>query len=420
VNGRRVPDSASVQEEPRNLADTVRLAAQRDAGRPALIWQDRSVTWAELDAAVDGLARGLLALGLPDSGGHPARVVLALPNVPQFAEAYFGVLRAGLVAVPVNPAYTARELAHVLADSGAQALIATPEVIAALGDRVPAHTVTRPEELAAPGEPVPAAAGGEDLAVLLYTSGTEGNPKGAMLSHRALLANHAQLAGIEPLPVGPDDVVLLVLPLFHAFGLNSGLGSVAYQGARGVLVERFDPVEVLRIIAAHGVTVVVGVPQMFVAWSLLPELADAFRGVRTAISGAAPLDPAAARRFEEAAGEVLAEGYGLTETAPVLTSTLMSPARKRSSIGRPIPGVSLKLVAANGEEIDLAEDDFDDNAPGTPGTDPGEIVISGATCSAGTGRTGGTGRTRRAGGPPATWPTPTRTATCSWSTGCAS
>jgi long-chain acyl-CoA synthetase len=307
-------------------------------------------------------------------------VAIALPNVPQFAEAYFGVLRAGLIAVPVNPGYTPRELTHVLTDSGASVLVATPEVIAALGDAVPAHTFTRLD--APPGDPVTAPTGGEDLAVLLYTSGTEGNPKGAMLSHRALLANHAQLAQIDPPPVGPDDVVLLVLPLFHALGLNPGLGSVAYHGARGVLVERFDPVEVLRLIATHQVTIVLGVPPMFVAWSLLPDLGDTFRGVRAAISGAAPLDPAAARRFREAAGEVLAEGYGLTETAPVLTSTLMSLTRKRSSIGQPIPGVSLKLVAASGEEIDLAEDDFD-ITPGTPGTDPGEIVVAGANLFSG-------------------------------------
>ncbi len=368
-----MPDSASVQE-PRNLADTVRLAARRDPGRTALTWQDQSVTWGELDSAVDAVARGLRALGLPDSQGRPARVVLAIPNVPQFAEAYFGVLRAGLIAVPVNPGYTARELTHVLTDSGAVALIGTQRVLDVLGDLAPAHSFANPGELARAGDTVDAPTGGDDLAVLLYTSGTEGNPKGAMLSHRALLANHAQLGAIEPPPVGPDDVVLLVLPLFHAFGLNSGLGSVAYHGARGVLVERFDPVDVLRLIAAHGVTIVVGVPQMFVAWSLLPDLAEAFAGVRLAISGAAPLDPVAARRFRDAAGDILAEGYGLTETAPGLTSTLMSPARKRSSIGRPIPGVSLKLVAAGGDEIDLTDDDFDD---GSPGTDPGEIVVGG-------------------------------------------
>jgi long-chain acyl-CoA synthetase len=391
VTGARVPDSASVQEF-RNLADTLRRAASGAGQRPALIWQDQSVTWAELDAAVDALARGLRLLELPDSAGHPARVALALPNVPQFAEAYFAVLRAGLVAVPVNPGYTARELIHVLRDSGAAVLIATPQVLAELGAAAPAHRyavgaagpdVPQLRQLDAAGAPVEASTGGEDLAVLLYTSGTEGNPKGAMLSHRALLANHAQVARIEPSPVGAGDVVLLVLPLFHAFGLGAGLGAVAYHGACGVLVERFDPTEVLRLVAAHRVTIVVGVPPMFIAWSLLPGLAGAFAGVRVAISGAAPLDAAAARRFREATGEVLAEGYGLTETAPVVTSTLVAPGPKVGSIGRPIPGVSLKLVSATGEDITMPDDDLDDLDSGSPGTDPGEIVVAGANLFSG-------------------------------------
>jgi long-chain acyl-CoA synthetase len=364
--------------ESRNLADTVRRAASLDADRTALVWRDQTVTWAELDGRVDALARGLLALGLPDSDGHPARVAIVLPNVPEFAVAYFGVLRAGLVAVPVNPGYTARELTQVLTDSGAEVLIGTPEAIATIGEAAPARTYSQAglAELAQPGDPVAAPTAAEDIAVLLYTSGTEGTPKGAMLSHRAMLANHAQLARIEPTPVGPGDVVLLVLPLFHAFGLNTSLGAVAYHAATGVLVERFDPGELLRLIKAHRVSVVVGVPQMFVAWARLPDLAGAFEGVRLAVCGAAPLDATAGARFRELAGDILYEGYGLTETAPVLTSTLASPDRPRGSIGQAIPGVSLRLVTATGEEIDMSDDDFD-LAPDSPGTDPGEIVVAG-------------------------------------------
>jgi long-chain acyl-CoA synthetase len=229
----------------------------------------------------------------------------------------------------------------------------------------------------APGEPVESSTGGEDLAVLIYTSGTEGDPKGAMLSHRALLANHEQAARIEPPPVQSDDVMLLALPLFHAYGLNSGLGAVAYHGATGVLMERFDPAEALRLISVHQVTAVVGVPPMFVAWSLLGASGEAFASVRMAVSGAAPLDPAAAGRFLAATGHPVFEGYGLTETGPVLTTSLASPVPKTGSIGRPLPGVTLKLVAATGEEIELNEDDFDDDAAGSPGTDPGEIVARG-------------------------------------------
>jgi len=365
---------------PRNVADLVRRAAREAGDKPALIWQDRSLTWRELDARVDAAAWALRALDLPDSAGHPARVAIALPNVPDFAVAYFGVLRAGLVAVLVNPGYTQRELDQLLTDSGAAVLVGAATVLDAVSVPVP-HRYTAPPEKS--GEPVEAPTGGEDLAVLIYTSGTEGDPKGAMLSHRALLANHEQVAAVEPPPVGRDDVLLLAVPLFHAYGLNSSLGAVAYHAATGVLLERFDPVESLRLIGLHQVSVVIGVPAMFIAWSLLSECGELFASVRVAVCGAAPLDPAAARRFLVATGHPVFEGYGLTETGPVLTTSLASPTPKTGSIGRALPGVSIKLVGAGGEEIEVTEDDFDDDAPGSPGTDPGEIVARGANLFSG-------------------------------------
>ena len=278
------------------LADRVAAAAAASPGRPALIWHDRTITWGELDARVDRAARGFAALGLT-GGNLPARVAIALPNSPDFAVSLFGVLRAGLVAVPVNPAFTARELRHVLADSGAAALVAGPDSRAAVEDLradLPALTAVLPEPPQPVAMPGPAAtpAPGVDLAVLLYTSGTEGRPKGAMLSHGALIANQKQVGAITPAVVGPDDVLLLALPLFHAYGLNSGLGAVAYHGACGVLVDRFDPVDALEVVARHRVTAVVGVPSMFLGWSLLPDLGDAMADVRTAVCGAAPLDAA--------------------------------------------------------------------------------------------------------------------------------
>jgi long-chain acyl-CoA synthetase len=366
------------------------------------------MTWGDLDAQVDAVAAALSALALPaDGGGEPAsgvaaRVAIALPNAPEFVVAFFGTLRSGLVAVPVNTGYSARELKHVLADSGAQVLIATSAVLRTIGDQMPdsvrfeyalgrgvpaaaGRPTPRPfADLLRPGGTRLAATGGEDVAVLLYTSGTEGVPKGAMLSHRALLANHEQVARLDPAPVGPDDVVLLALPLFHAYGLNSGLGGVAYHGACGVLAERFDPADTLEQIERHGVSVVLGVPPMYIAWSLMgTRLRAAFSRVRLAICGAAPLDVAAARRFAEATGRPIHEGYGLTETAPVVTSTLASPVPKVGCIGRPVPGVDLKLVSGDeivyvaGVDSDGDDDDEDDDWPGTPYADPGEIVVRG-------------------------------------------
>jgi long-chain acyl-CoA synthetase len=376
----------------RNVADLVRRAATGDrGGQPALCWHDKVLTWAELDVQVDAVATALGALGLDTTDGVPARVAIGLPNVPEFAAVYFGTLRAGLVAVPVNPGYTAREFQYVLADTGASVLIGTPgvaEAVAGLDTPALRHTYRLGGSLAGllagPGGTAQAPTGGEDLAVLLYTSGTSGMPKGAMLSHRALIANHAQLADIEPPPLTTDDVVLLTLPLFHSYGLNTGLGAIAYHGASGVLIERFDPADTLARIRRHKVTVVVGVPPMYVAWSLMgDQLADAFKTVRVAVSGAAPLDVATARRFAEAVERPVYEGYGLTETAPVLTSTLGEETPKVGSIGRPLPDVEVKLLDSEGNvvgEIDeegVDEDDIDYDSPDSPGTDPGVIVVRG-------------------------------------------
>ncbi|GAC1326463.1 MAG: long-chain fatty acid--CoA ligase [Mycobacteriales bacterium] len=366
-----------------NLADLVRAAAADDPDKAALVGGSRELSWAELDAAVDRAAGALLGLGL--AAGD--RVALAMGNVPEFAIAYFGVLRAGLVALPVNTSYTPAELGHLLADSGAAGAVvnrALAPVYAELaaGDNALAHVLVAATDAAPAGtrtfdavlaEATPyageAAAGGEDLAVLIYTSGTSGRPKGAMLTHRALLANLEQVGKIQPPLAASDDVVLLVLPLFHIYGLNFGLGLVAWAGATGVLVERFDPTETLAQIRRHGVSSVVGVPQMYIAWSMLPDVDDAMSSVRLAVSGAAPLPPAVLLRVLETTGHHVFEGYGLTETAPALTTTLMSEVAKPGSIGRPIPGVELKLLDETGDEVE--EDD------------PGEIAVRGANLFSG-------------------------------------
>jgi long-chain acyl-CoA synthetase len=390
-----------------NLADAVRHLATVDPIASALVGDHATVTWGGLDDRVDACAAGLLELGAPrldSAGARPGRVAIALPNVPEFAIAFFGTLRAGLVAVPVNPGYTARELCHVLGDSGSFVLIGTAPVLAAvetirgqLPDLIHTYVVgaggeaPRFADLYLPGRVVASSTGGEDLAVLLYTSGTAGAPRGAMLTHRALIANHRQVEQVAPPIVQPGDTVLLALPLFHAFGLNSGLGAIAWHGATGVLVERFDPVETLRIIADRHVSVISAVPQMYVAWSLLPELGESLSSVRVAVSGAAPLDGSTARRFLEATRHPIFEGYGLTETSPVVAVALASPVPKTGSIGRPIPGVEVKLVAGDGSDIARigatglqdAKDDFDDDAGGVPGTDPGEIVVRGANLFSG-------------------------------------
>jgi long-chain acyl-CoA synthetase len=353
-----------------------------------LIAGSTTLSWADLDTRVDGAARRLLEL----TSAPGDRVALVLGNTIDFAVAYFGILRAGLVAVPLNPGYTADELMFALTDSGAAVVVADDAVRGRL--RL-AQGVAVPPDLGSSGSgssgfALPDVLAGQ-LAVLLYTSGTSGRPKGAMLSHRALAANHDQLERIEPPVVGPDDVVLLAVPFFHAYGLNTGLGTVAQHGAAGVLVDRFDAEASLELIARHGVTVAVGVPSMYSAWSRQPSAAEALAGLRTAVCGAAPLAPVDAARFTAVTSKNIIIGYGLTEAAPVLTTTAVSDRAKVDSIGRPLPGVSLRLRTADGAVLwedgtaspaeDLAPLDLD--LADSPGSDPGEIVVRGANLFSG-------------------------------------
>ncbi|RZU50413.1 long-chain acyl-CoA synthetase [Krasilnikovia cinnamomea] len=377
-----VPDSGLVQDD---AHDPVRAAAARRPDGPALIAGEATLTWQELDARVDEAARRLWAL-CPRPG---ARVALVLGNTLDFAVTFYGVLRAGLVAVPLNPGYTDDELTYALGDAGAAVVVAEQ----AVRDRLSGDAVVVPPELPAADGPgaAPATPRADEVAVLLYTSGTSGRPKGAMLSHAALAANHHQLDRIDPPVVGPDDVVLLAVPLFHAYGLNTGLGTVAHHGACGVLVDKFDPAGSLATIARHGVTVTLGVPSMYAAWSRHPEAPQVLAGLRAAVCGAAPLDPADAARFQDASGVRIIVGYGLTETAPVLTTTAVGTRHKTGSIGRPLPGVSLLLRTADGAVLwrdgtasvdeDLAELDL--AVADSAGTDPGEIVVRGPNLFAG-------------------------------------
>jgi long-chain acyl-CoA synthetase len=356
--------------------DPVLEAAARRPDGPALITDDATLTWADVHARVQAAARAVA--GRVPPGG---RVAIILGTGVDFVVTYFGTLRAGRVAVPLNPGYSADELDYAIADSGAALIVA---------DRSLAIPSVTPSALTGVDGELPSVAA-SDLAVLLYTSGTTGRPKGAMLSHAALAANHDQLDAIDPPVVGPADVVLLAMPLFHAYGLNTGLGTVAHHAATGVLIDRFDPAASLATVAQHGVTVSVGVPGMYSAWARQPGAGTALSSLRTAVCGAAPLARAEAARFTAATGKTILIGYGLTETAPVLTTTAVSDRAKTGSIGRPLPGVALLLRTAAGQVIwqdgspspdeDLAELDL--SVEDSAGTDPGEIVVRGANLFAG-------------------------------------
>ncbi|WIM96047.1 AMP-binding protein [Actinoplanes oblitus] len=374
-----VPDSGVVEEP---APDPVAQAAARRPEAVALIAGDTVLTWADLDAKVTAAAHFLAARTAPGD-----RVGSVLGNTVDFVVTWFGTLRAGRVAVPINPAYTADEAGYAITDARCALIVIGHEDELRLGLGA---SCVRPEFDPAGPVDLPRVAA-NDLAVLLYTSGTSGRPKAAMLTHAALAANHEQLDRIEPAVVGPDDVVLLCVPFFHAYGLNTGLGSVVHHAATGVLAERFDPAATLELIAARGVTVVVGVPGMYQAWARQAGAGEALRGVRTAVCGAAPLDRATAARFRATTGKTILIGYGLTECAPVLTTTAVSHPEKTGSIGRPLPGVELSLRTGNGVELwrdgtaspeeDLAELDL--AVAVSAGTDPGEIVVRGPNLFAG-------------------------------------
>ena len=380
-----------------HLAELLTLAASEEPDRVALVEaaSGRRVTWSELDAETDRVARGLNALGLV--AGY--RVVIAMGNRVEFVTCYLGALRAGLVAVPVNPRSATGELVRLVADCGARVVVADADTVtsvrqavAGLQDAltgadeklvrstpVPRVVVTGvpavPGEktyadlLASTGTEVPLAADPERLAVLLYTSGTSGRPRAAMLTHRALLANIEQTARIDPPMLRGDDVVFGVLPLFHVYGLNAVLGQVLRQRARLVLVNGFDMEESLSVIEDEAVTVVPVAPAVFAYWQAVHDLKQRLSGVRLVLSGSAPLSPALVDFFERRTGIAVHQGYGLTEAAPVVTSTLRSPHPKRGSVGRALDGIEVRLVDESGRPPE--------------GEDPGEIWIRGANLFSG-------------------------------------
>lgn len=317
-----------------NVADLVAEAATRAPAHPALVDAATGgvLTWAQTDNAVHAYAAQLAESGLEPGD----RVAIALPNGPEFCVALFAVLRAGGIAVPV--AATSPELPRLVEDSGARLVV---------GDTIDAP------DLDATGEPYEATRAGEDVAVICYTSGTAGTPRGVMLSHRALLSNVEQCAQLKPRPVTATDRVLLVVPLFHLYGLGPGLLQVAHAGATAVLMESFGAERALTVCAEHQVTTLVGVPAMYQALTAAdPErLAEGLASVRLLTSGAAPLTAAVLSSVKEATGLTVYEGYGLTETGPVLTSTLVSGIAKAGSVGRPLPGVELRIVDSDGRPV---------------------------------------------------------------------
>ncbi len=362
-----------------NLATMLRESATSQPDKPLVHIGDLSLCYRQVDEISGRLAGSLLALGLEPGD----KVAVQLPNVPQFLFAYFGIVKAGLVMVPLNPLLRADEIDYHVKDSDAKILVTfesfAEEAVAGAAD-VPGLTtyvVALPGSDARPdgtksfdelylaedtGDIAPV--GAEDTAVLLYTSGTTGKPKGAELTHFELYMN-CTVAG-ELFGFADDDIGLAVLPLFHVFGLSSVLNTAVRFGGTLVLVPRFEPGPVVDALERHRCTIFSGVPTMYFAL-LNEDLAGRdLSALRVGISGGAAIPGEVLRAFEQALpGVVILEGYGLSETASTTTFNVSAEQRKVGSIGKPIWGVQVKVV-----------DEHDKELP--PGAEHvGEIVIRG-------------------------------------------
>ena len=347
-----------------NLADTVRAHADRVAVRV----DDATTTYAELDEASARVAGMLRQRGFKPGD----RVGIMQPNVAEFAVTYYGVLRAGGVVVPMNPLLKRREVAYYLSDSGAGLIFAWHQFAdEARGGAEHADAEAIVVDPASFGDLLASAApdqemadrDGEDTAVLLYTSGTTGQPKGAELTHANLTSN-AEVVRTDLIRPRPEDVIFGGLPLFHAFGQTCTLNVAVSSGACLTMLPRFAADHALRIIAEHGVTVFEGVPTMYVALLAEPDRAEYdVSALRLCISGGAALPVEVLRGFEKAFGCAVLEGYGLSETSPVASFNLPDAERKPGSIGTPVSGVQMRVVDQDDHEV--------------PQGEVGEIVIRG-------------------------------------------
>jgi len=368
-----------------SLMDLLDDSARDYPQAPALQFFGRETTYAALADAVDRAAAGLRRLGVNKGD----RVAIVLPNCPQHIVAFYAVLRLGAVVVEHNPLYTPRELRTQFQDHGARHAIVWNKVVATVQEfpadlhvdalvsvditkALPLHTrlalrlpVAKAREsrdaLTAPvrgtrtwedlirEEPLPAShprPQTDDLAVLQYTSGTTGTPKGAMLTHRNLLANARQSQAFIPAVVRGDGCVFYaVLPMFHAYGLTLCLTFAMSMGARLVLFPKFDADMVIDAIKKHPPTVLPLVPP--IAERLLARAREkraSIRGIKIGVSGAMALSPDLVEPFEDATGGYLIEGYGLSECSPVLMVNPPADSRKAGTIGIPIPGTDARVV----------------------------------------------------------------------------
>ncbi|MDB4976282.1 MAG: Acetoacetyl-CoA synthetase [Myxococcaceae bacterium] len=365
-----------------NLATILRSSAQKTPDNTAIVIGDVKISYAQLHGLSQRFAGALAKLGVKP-GQH---VALMLPNVPQFTIAYYGAHYAATPVVPLNVLLTPDEIAYHLDDSDAVALVVWEGFYqhAKVGfsraanckhlivvKAAPTDYASEPGELnfaallgtAEPVRDLPPTSP-DDTAVVLYTSGTTGRPKGAELTHFSMFYN-AEYAGTKLLPPSSDAVALATLPLFHSFGQTSVMNSTLLQGGTLVFLPKFEPKLALELMAKHKVTHFAGVPTMYFALLNYPEAEQYdLSSLRYALSGGSAMPVEVMTAFKSRYGVTVLEGYGLSETSPVASFNVLDRPTKPGSIGIPLAHVEFKLIDDQGEEI-------------TKSGEPGEICIKG-------------------------------------------
>lgn len=373
-----VPESLDYPEI--SLGNMLRMSATESPQNIAVYYSESKTTFRELDRIADRFGEALQGLGIRKG----ERVAIYLPNFPQFVFAYYGALRVGAIVVTISPLYKERELAHILSDSGAKALICWDKLypyveaakdkikvvdIITTGASYPISDGLKALLAKYQGSPKPVEIDPKkDLALLQYTGGTTGIPKGAMLTHYNLVVNTVQFSTWLRMKPG-GEVHLSVLPFFHIYGMTVAMNVPVYTSSPMVLIpDARDINGILRATDNYKPTIFCGVPATYVALINQPDIRQHdLSSIRVCVSGASPLPLQVQRRFEELTGGRLVEGYGLTETSPVThVNPLDDPAKNRSgSIGIPISDTEAKIV-----DLELGDHHL-------PLGTPGELVVRG-------------------------------------------
>ncbi|GGI14833.1 long-chain-fatty-acid--CoA ligase [Gottfriedia solisilvae] len=348
-----------------NLITSLKKSVEKYPNRNVISFAGKDITYSELNKQVDCVAFNLAANGINKGD----KVALILGNCPEFVISYYGILRAGAVVIPINPIYTKDEISYILSNSEAKAVIANFELEAIIdslkmeckqieilyyvGSNKAEFNWEQLIEFRLKDYEYPLITE-EDLAVILYTSGTTGKPKGAMLSHRNMASNAESI--VKLVEFQKEDRILAVLPMFHIFCLSVCINAPIMSGANIVIAQKFIPNEIIHTIFNEKVSLFVGVPTMYsFLFQLKDYTAEHFKTIRACLSGGAPLPDELIQRFEEKYQVTILEGFGCTETAPATAFNPINGKRKRGSVGINIPNVYNMIVDPNGDELPRGE-----------------------------------------------------------------